>query len=158
MILANSTANGSGLSKSAASRRFVALSAIRKDKTGVQGKERVEFNLDSLHDQLACPSAEAQRVKIEFVHTLHGDDSRVRCPLRHDLDGLALLFRDSERQARAVPISNDCKCRDPWEYLPPVFAGVPEQGGGSLIPDGPLNPGVMHTVVGISVCTAWKRR
>jgi ATP-dependent Lon protease len=26
------------------------------------------------------------------------------------------------------------------------FIGVPEQGGGSLIPDGPLNPGVLHTV------------
>lgn len=26
------------------------------------------------------------------------------------------------------------------------FISVPEQGGGSLIPDGPLNPGVMHTV------------
>ena len=26
------------------------------------------------------------------------------------------------------------------------YISVPEQGGGSLIPDGPLNPGVMHTV------------
>src|SRR5262245_41197451 len=26
------------------------------------------------------------------------------------------------------------------------FISVPEQGGGALIPDGPLNPGVMHTV------------
>ena len=26
------------------------------------------------------------------------------------------------------------------------FIGVPEQGGGTLIPDGPLNPGVLHTV------------
>lgn len=26
------------------------------------------------------------------------------------------------------------------------FISVPEQGGGSLIPDGPLNPGAMHTV------------
>jgi ATP-dependent Lon protease len=26
------------------------------------------------------------------------------------------------------------------------FISVPEQGGGSLIPDGPLNPGIMHTV------------
>jgi len=26
------------------------------------------------------------------------------------------------------------------------FINVPEQGGGTLIPDGPLNPGVMHTV------------
>lgn len=26
------------------------------------------------------------------------------------------------------------------------FINVPEQGGGSLIPDGPLNPGVLHTV------------
>jgi ATP-dependent Lon protease len=26
------------------------------------------------------------------------------------------------------------------------YVGVPEQGGGSLIPDGPLNPGVLHTV------------
>lgn len=26
------------------------------------------------------------------------------------------------------------------------FISVPEQGGGSLIPDGPLNPGVIHTV------------
>lgn len=26
------------------------------------------------------------------------------------------------------------------------FVGVPEQGGGTLIPDGPLNPGTMHTV------------
>jgi len=26
------------------------------------------------------------------------------------------------------------------------FISVPEQGGGSLIPDGPLNPGTMHTV------------
>ena len=27
-----------------------------------------------------------------------------------------------------------------------TFISVPEQGGGSLIPDGPLNPGVLHTV------------
>lgn len=26
------------------------------------------------------------------------------------------------------------------------FISVPEQGGGSLIPDGPLNPGILHTV------------
>jgi predicted ATP-dependent Lon-type protease len=26
------------------------------------------------------------------------------------------------------------------------FISVPEQGGGALIPDGPLNPGVLHTV------------
>jgi hypothetical protein len=32
-----------------------ALAASRKDKTGVQGKERVEFDLDGLQDQLACP-------------------------------------------------------------------------------------------------------
>ena len=32
------------------------------------------------------------------------------------------------------------------ETLEERFIGVPEQGGGSLIPDGPLNPGVMHTV------------
>ena len=32
------------------------------------------------------------------------------------------------------------------ENLEEKFISVPEQGGGSLIPDGPLNPGVMHTV------------
>ncbi len=32
------------------------------------------------------------------------------------------------------------------ETLEEKFIGVPEQGGGTLIPDGPLNPGVMHTV------------
>jgi ATP-dependent Lon protease len=26
------------------------------------------------------------------------------------------------------------------------FISVPEQGGGSLIPDGPLNPGILHTI------------
>ena len=32
------------------------------------------------------------------------------------------------------------------ETLEEKFISVPEQGGGSLIPDGTLNPGVMHTV------------
>jgi predicted ATP-dependent Lon-type protease len=32
------------------------------------------------------------------------------------------------------------------ETMEEKFISVPEQGGGSLIPDGPLNPGVMHTV------------
>lgn len=32
------------------------------------------------------------------------------------------------------------------ETLEEKFVSVPEQGGGMLIPDGPLNPGVMHTV------------
>jgi ATP-dependent Lon protease len=32
------------------------------------------------------------------------------------------------------------------ENLEEKFISVPEQGGGSLIPDGPLNPGVLHTV------------
>jgi ATP-dependent Lon protease len=32
------------------------------------------------------------------------------------------------------------------ENLEEKFISVPEQGGGSLIPDGPLNPGIMHTV------------
>ncbi len=32
------------------------------------------------------------------------------------------------------------------ETLEEKFIGVPEQGGSSLIPDGPLNPGVLHTV------------
>src|SRR5262245_27523982 len=32
------------------------------------------------------------------------------------------------------------------ETLEEKFISVSEQGGGSLIPDGPLNPGVMHTV------------
>lgn len=32
------------------------------------------------------------------------------------------------------------------ETVEEKFISVPEQGGGSLIPDGPLNPGVMHTV------------
>lgn len=32
------------------------------------------------------------------------------------------------------------------ESLEERFISVPEQGGGMLIPDGPLNPGVMHTI------------
>jgi ATP-dependent Lon protease len=32
------------------------------------------------------------------------------------------------------------------ETMEETFVSVPEQGGGSLIPDGPLNPGVLHTV------------
>jgi ATP-dependent Lon protease len=32
------------------------------------------------------------------------------------------------------------------ESLEEKFISVPEQGGGMLIPDGPLNPGLMHTV------------
>jgi ATP-dependent Lon protease len=32
------------------------------------------------------------------------------------------------------------------ETMEERFINVPEQGGGSLIPDGPLNPGVIHTV------------
>jgi cation diffusion facilitator family transporter len=32
------------------------------------------------------------------------------------------------------------------ESLEEKFISVPEQGGGTLIPDGPLSPGVMHTV------------
>lgn len=32
------------------------------------------------------------------------------------------------------------------ETLEEKFISLPEQGGGSLIPDGPLNPGVMHTI------------
>jgi ATP-dependent Lon protease len=32
------------------------------------------------------------------------------------------------------------------ETMEEKFISVPEQGGGTLIPDGPLNPGVMHTV------------
>lgn len=32
------------------------------------------------------------------------------------------------------------------ESMEEKFINVPEQGGGSLIPDGPLNPGVLHTV------------
>ena len=44
------------------------LAAIRKYKTGVQGKERVEFDLDGLHDQLACPSTQdfGERI-VDFV-------------------------------------------------------------------------------------------
>ena len=37
-------------------------------------------------------------------------------------------------------------CYIDQETLEEKFISVPEQGGGSLIPDGPLNPGVMHTV------------
>jgi ATP-dependent Lon protease len=33
------------------------------------------------------------------------------------------------------------------DTLEETFVSVPEQGGGSLIPDGPLNPGTMHTVL-----------
>ena len=32
------------------------------------------------------------------------------------------------------------------ETMEERFISIPEQGGGSLIPDGPLSPGVMHTV------------
>jgi ATP-dependent Lon protease len=32
------------------------------------------------------------------------------------------------------------------ETLEERFIGVPEQGGGSLIPEGPMNPGTLHTV------------
>ncbi|HMB04713.1 MAG TPA: BREX system Lon protease-like protein BrxL, partial [Isosphaeraceae bacterium] len=32
------------------------------------------------------------------------------------------------------------------ETMEEKFISVPEQGGGMLIPDGPLSPGVMHTV------------
>lgn len=32
------------------------------------------------------------------------------------------------------------------ETMEEKFISVPEQGGGSLIPAGPLNPGVMHSV------------
>jgi ATP-dependent Lon protease len=33
------------------------------------------------------------------------------------------------------------------DTLEETFVSVPEQGGGSLIPDGPLNPGTMHTIL-----------
>jgi ATP-dependent Lon protease len=32
------------------------------------------------------------------------------------------------------------------ETMEEKFVGVPEQGGGSLIPEGPLNPGILHTI------------
>ena len=32
------------------------------------------------------------------------------------------------------------------ETMAEQFVGVPEQGGGTLIPDSPLNPGVLHTI------------
>ncbi len=32
------------------------------------------------------------------------------------------------------------------ETMEEKFISVPEQGGGTLIPDGPLSPGVMHTI------------
>jgi len=32
------------------------------------------------------------------------------------------------------------------ETMEERFVGVPEQGGSNLIPDGPLNPGVLHTI------------
>ena len=32
------------------------------------------------------------------------------------------------------------------ETMEERFISVPEQGGGALIPDGPLNPGVLHTI------------
>ena len=32
------------------------------------------------------------------------------------------------------------------ETMEETFVGVPEQGGDKLIPDGPLNPGVLHTI------------
>lgn len=32
------------------------------------------------------------------------------------------------------------------ETMEEKFIGIPEQGGGSLIPDGPLSPGVLHTI------------
>ena len=32
------------------------------------------------------------------------------------------------------------------ETMEEKFISVPEQGGGALIPDGPLNPGVLHTI------------
>jgi ATP-dependent Lon protease len=32
------------------------------------------------------------------------------------------------------------------DSLEEKFTNVPEQGGGTLIPDGPLNPGVLHTI------------
>ena len=48
------------------------------------------------------------------------------------------------------------------ESMEEKFISVPEQGGGTLIPDGPLNPGVMHTIAigssGHSACTGWRRR
>ena len=45
-----------------------ALAAVRKDEIGVQGKERVEFDLDRLHDQLARPGAQdfGERI-VDFV-------------------------------------------------------------------------------------------
>ena len=48
------------------------------------------------------------------------------------------------------------------ETLEEKFISVPEQGGGALIPAGPLNPGVIHTVATAAVvtwgCIVWKRR
>src|SRR5436309_697459 len=39
------------------------------------------------------------------------------------------------------------------ETMEEKFVSVPEQGGGTLIPDGPLSPGVMHTVeIGRASC------
>jgi hypothetical protein len=48
------------------------------------------------------------------------------------------------------------------ETMEEKFISVPEQGGGKLIPDGPLNPGVLHTVAtgssGHLGSTAWRPR
>jgi len=78
----------------------------------------VRFDTSGLREQESVIGGQHDMVAVESV-----DDKADRCR--------QIVDRPANRTER---------------FILGLGNSVPEQGGGSLIPDGPLNPGVMHTV------------
>ncbi|NKC15024.1 MAG: protease Lon-related BREX system protein BrxL [Gammaproteobacteria bacterium] len=95
-------------------------------------------------DTIAVKHTVSGLLKLLYPHEEYGKDAVGRC-----LDYALEARRRVKEQLKKIGGMEFYDVHFSYidqETMAEKFISVPEQGGGSLIPDGPVNPGVLHTI------------
>jgi ATP-dependent Lon protease len=95
-------------------------------------------------DTIAVKHTVSGLLKLLYPHEEYGKDAVRRC-LAYALEARRRV-KEQLKKIGGMEFYDVHLSYIDQETLEETFISVPEQGGGALIPAGPLNPGVLHTV------------
>jgi len=95
-------------------------------------------------DTIAVKHTVSGLLKLLYPHEEYTKDAVRRC-LEYALE-VRRRVKEQLKKIGGMEFFDVHFCYIDQESMEEKFISVPEQGGGLLIPDGPLNPGVLHTV------------
>jgi ATP-dependent Lon protease len=95
-------------------------------------------------DTIAVKHTASGLLKLLYPHEAYGKDAVRRC-LEYALEARRRV-KEQLKKIGGMEFYDVHLSFIDQETMEETFISVPEQGGGALIPAGPLNPGVLHTV------------